>query len=101
MTRRLGHSNAMEEVGVAPEDWRDWAGGLPADLLVKVAEALVAQNEAGWAARCKQGGSEWNIQTMMARCMELRGRASMEPAIGGITNSTRAGVIGRNPWRAP
>ena len=36
----------------------DWAGGLPEDVLVKVAEALVAQNEAGWAAELKEEEEE-------------------------------------------
>ena len=35
--------------GVPEEERRDWAG-LPEDLLVKVAETLVAQDEAAWAA---------------------------------------------------
>ena len=33
-----------------PEAWRDWAGGLPELVLVKVAETLVAQDEAAWVA---------------------------------------------------
>ena len=31
-------------------DWRDWAGGLPADVLAKVAETLAEGNRADWAA---------------------------------------------------
>ena len=38
------------------EEWRDWAGGVPADVLAKVAEALVAQTEADWAARLEAQG---------------------------------------------
>ena len=39
--------------GATPaEERRDWAG-LPEVLLVKVAETLVAQTEAGWAAKGK------------------------------------------------
>ena len=38
--------------GHRPEGWRDWAG-LPEDLLGKVAATLIAQTEAGWAARLK------------------------------------------------
>ena len=41
----------------SPEDWRDWTG-LPADVLAKVAEALVAQTEAAWAARLQGAGRE-------------------------------------------
>ena len=52
--------------GVDPEKWRDWAG-LPEDLLAKVAETLVAQTEAGEAARLKQRGvREELIQERMA-----------------------------------
>ena len=36
--------------GADPEERRDWAGGLPDEVLVKVAETLVAKNEADWAA---------------------------------------------------
>ena len=39
----------LEAAGVAPEEWRDWAG-LPEHLLMKVAGKLVARTEAGWAA---------------------------------------------------
>ena len=42
---------AAGEAGVlAPGDpaWRDWAGGLPADLMAKVAGKVVAQTEAGF-----------------------------------------------------
>ena len=46
----------LEAAGVAPEEWRDWAG-LPEVLLVKVAKSLVAQNEAGWAAWLKSDSS--------------------------------------------
>ena len=51
-----------------PEEWRDWAGGLPEDLLVKVAGKVVAQTEAGWAAWLKdeRGWSEGYIQAKMA-----------------------------------
>ena len=55
--------------GVAPEDGRDWAGGLPADVLAKVAETLVAQDEAGYAARLRENNpnaSEDQIQNEMA-----------------------------------
>ena len=37
-----------------PEGWRDWGGGLPADVLGRIAETHVAQTEAGWAARRKE-----------------------------------------------
>ena len=54
--------------GVAPEDWRDWAGGLPDEVLATVAGKVVAQTEAGWAAFLKgRGCSEGWIQAEMAR----------------------------------
>ena len=46
--------------------WRDWAGGVPADVLVKVAEALVAQTEAGWAAWCKREFPDWSEERIQA-----------------------------------
>jgi len=53
---------------MAPEEWRDWAGGLPADVLGKVVGEVVAQTEAGWAAHLKREGcSEWQIQEEMAK----------------------------------
>ena len=55
--------------GVAPEEWRDWAGGLPALVLGKVVGKVVAQNEAGWAAKLRDwacwGWSEGEIQQEM------------------------------------
>ena len=54
--------------GVAPEDWRDWAGGLPDEVLATVAGKVVAQTEAGWAAQLKEryNHSEEMIQEEMA-----------------------------------
>ena len=54
--------------GTGPRAGPDWAGGLPDDLLVKVAETLVAQHEAGWAAWLKRrfNYSEAQIQLEMA-----------------------------------
>ena len=53
--------------GVAPEDWRDWAGGLPDEVLATVAGKVVAQTEAGWAAQLKAWDySEGEIQEIMA-----------------------------------
>ena len=46
--------------------WRDWAGGLPDEVLAKVAGTLVAQTETGWAAQLKEWGhSEEGIQREM------------------------------------
>ena len=51
-------------------NWRDWAGGLPAGLLEKVAGKVVAQTEAGWAAHLKEVNptywTEERIQEEMA-----------------------------------
>ena len=61
--------------GAGPRAGSDWAG-LPEHLLMKVAETLVAQNEAGWAVRVKEerfpdspqsGWTEEDIREMMAR----------------------------------
>ena len=50
-----------------PEAWRDWAGGLPDEVLEKVAAKVVAQTGAGWAAQLKEWGhSEGYIQAEMA-----------------------------------
>ena len=47
-------------------EWRDWAGGLPDDVLEKVAGKVVAQTEAGWAVYPKDGSnSEEYIQEQM------------------------------------
>ena len=61
--------------GAGPRAGSDWAG-LPEHLLMKVAETLVAQNEAGWAVRVKEerfpdspqsSRTEEDIREMMAR----------------------------------
>ena len=53
--------------GRDPEEPRDWAG-LPADLLVKVAGKVVAQTEAGWAAKFEEDGwVEEDIQEVMGQ----------------------------------
>ena len=53
--------------GAPPRAGPDWAG-LPEELLVKVAEKHIFQNEAGWAAKLKQrGNSEGYIQWLMER----------------------------------
>ena len=53
---------------MAPEEWRDWAGGLPEDVLGKVAGKVVAPSEAGWAAHLQElGWSEKEIQEMLAK----------------------------------
>ena len=54
--------------GGEPRPGSDWAG-LPEDLLVKVAGKLVAQTEAGWAARLREETywPEEQIQGLMAR----------------------------------
>jgi len=56
---------------VAPEEWRDWAGGVPAEVLATIAGKVVAQNEAGWAAFLKKDG--WNEERLQEQ-MEQRKR---------------------------
>ena len=57
--------------GSNPRPGPDWAGGLPALVLEKVARTLVAQTEAGWAAWLERrfGGcfTEGQIQEEMAK----------------------------------
>ena len=49
--------------------WRDWGGGLPDEVLAKVAGKVVAQTEAGWAAQLKERPyyNEEEIQEKMAK----------------------------------
>ena len=66
----------MEELGapapeVAPEDQRDWAGGLPDEVVEKVAAKVVAQTEAGWAAWLKEWGPNyWTEERIRERMAE-------------------------------
>ena len=56
-----------EAPGVAPEDLRDWAG-LPEHLLMKVAGTLVAQTEAGEAARLKEvNPTVWTAERLQVK----------------------------------
>ena len=65
--REAPHRRAAAAAGVAPEEWRDWAGGLPDEVLGKVVGEVVAQNEAGWAAWLKECAlSEEEIEDWMA-----------------------------------
>ena len=66
--REAPHRRAAAAAGVAPEEWRDWAGGLPAEVLATIAGKVVAQTEAGWAAGLEEWGwSEGEIQEEMAK----------------------------------
>ena len=51
--------------------WRDWAGGLPDEVMEKVAGKVVAQTEAGWAAWLKRDNpihwTEERLQEEMAQ----------------------------------
>ena len=49
--------------GSSPEELRNWAG-LPEDLLVRVAGALVAQTEAAWAAWLKEEEPDWTEERL-------------------------------------
>ena len=60
----------LELATAAPDERRDWAGGLPADVLMKVAGKVVAQTEARWAAQLKVDHPNWpekHIQEEMAK----------------------------------
>ena len=59
-----------------PEEWRDWARGLPDEVLEKVAGKVVAQAEAGWAAQRKRsvsnGGGYWTEERIQKRMEERK-----------------------------
>ena len=58
--------------GPGPGKGPDWAGGLPLDVLAKVAETLVAQPEAALAARWKRDGvPEAEIQERLEKRKRL------------------------------
>ena len=67
--REAPHRRAAAAGGVAPEEWRDWAGGLPDEVLANVAGKVMAQTEAGWAAWLKEryNYSEERIQEKLAK----------------------------------
>ena len=52
-TREVAHRRSPR---VPEEDRRDWAGGLPDEVLERVAATLVSQTEAGWAAQLEDWG---------------------------------------------
>ena len=59
-----------KRLNLAPGGVRDWAKGLPADVLMKVAGKVVAQTEARWAAQLKVDYPTWpekEIQKHMAK----------------------------------
>ena len=61
-------ADAKRQLNLAPGGVRDWAGGLPDEVLETVARKVVAQTEAGWAAHLKEGGwSEGEVQKEMAK----------------------------------
>ena len=70
--RSLARLDALAAAG-GPGVWRDWGnrfgGGLPEQVLAKVAEKVVAQTEAAWAAWLKEryNYSEECIQEEMAK----------------------------------
>ena len=81
--------DAIDAAG-GPEVWRDWGNlfgkGLPVRVLAKVAEKLITQNEAPWAAWLKEvrGDSEHWIQEKMdqrkrvGNCLFVFARVSKE-----------------------
>ena len=65
--QQLAQYCASLEAQMEDPAWRDWAGGLPAEVLAKIAEKVVAQTEAGWAAQLKGwGNSDEEIEEEMA-----------------------------------
>ena len=68
-----GPPAAGEAEVLAPGDegWRDWARGLPDEVLAKVAGKVVAQNEAGEAAWLKEWGPNvWTEERLQERMAE-------------------------------
>ena len=72
--REAPHRRAAAAAGVAPEEWRDWAGGLPDEVLAKVVGEVVAQNEAGWAAFLKERNPAYWTEERLQEKMEERKR---------------------------
>ena len=72
-SRRLREAprlRAAAAYGVDPEEWRDWARGLPDEVLAKVAGTVVSSNEADWAVGVKErfpNFTEVRIQEMIAQ----------------------------------
>ena len=63
--------------GVDPEELRDWAG-LPEVLIEKVAETLVAQTEAGWAPKLKEGDPDgWTEEELQALARKRKGNCPL------------------------
>ena len=52
----LGARVAAATLEEESDPWRDWAGGVPQEVLAMIGEALVAQKEAAWAAQQKRNG---------------------------------------------
>ena len=73
--RRLAAHEAIEVAIKAARlegTWRDWAGGLPDEVLAKVASTLVSQSEARWEAPLKEDNPPWwcseeEVQEKMAK----------------------------------
>ena len=69
-SRRLREASVLWALQAAKQNpaWRDWAGGLPDEVLGKVIGKVVAQTEARWAAQlARLGCSEEYIQEEMAK----------------------------------
>ena len=58
--REAAHLRAAAAAGVAPEDWRDWAGGVPAEGLAKVAGKLIALKKGDIVAWLEEEGKDEN-----------------------------------------
>ena len=59
--------------GGQPEEPPDWAGGVPVEVLAKVAGKLVAQNEAAWAAHLREKDPKyWTEERMQHKMMANR-----------------------------
>ena len=72
MATLVAEMQALAPGAPPPEERRDWAGGLPIEVLAKIAETHVARTEAGWAAYLNQG-LHWPEKTVQEE-MEKRER---------------------------
>jgi len=70
-TGGLRRSRRLRAAAATPDpDWRDWARGLPDEVLAKVAGTVVSSNEADWAGGVKErfpNFTEVRIQEMIAQ----------------------------------
>ena len=70
--RRSRRVRGLGPRAAAEEERRDWAGGLPDEVLEAVARKAVAQNEAGWAAQLKKDKPRWTAERIQRKMAKRR-----------------------------